>query len=143
MSGWGYNSPMSARTKLNQGMNWIRKEKRLAIYLHDGLACAYCESALEDCERLTLDHLTPHSRGGSNDPSNLVTCCLKCNSIRADRAWQDFARDVARYLNAGIKAQTIINSINKKVRSPLNVAEAKEIMERRGGFTAALRGQVA
>ncbi len=130
---------MSARTKLNQGMNWIRKEKRLAIYLRDGLACAYCETALEDCERLTLDHLTPHSQGGSNEPSNLVTCCVKCNSIRADRPWKDFCKDVARYLNGGVKPQWIVNSIHSRIKTPINVNEAKKIMVRRGGFTAALR----
>lgn len=25
-----------------QGMNWIRQDKRLAIYLRDGLACVWC-----------------------------------------------------------------------------------------------------
>lgn len=35
--------------KRTQGMNWIRKDKRLAIYMRDGMACVYCG--------LTLDHL--------------------------------------------------------------------------------------
>jgi len=130
---------MSARTKLNQGMNWIRKEKRLAIYLRDGLACVYCESSVEDCDRLTLDHLTPHSQGGSNDSINLITCCVKCNSIRADRPWKSFCKDVATYLNAGIKAQTIIASVQALRKKPLHINEAKLMIARRGGFTAAMK----
>ncbi len=27
----------------------------------------------------TLDHVVPHSRGGTNDPENLVTACWPCN----------------------------------------------------------------
>ena len=60
---------MAARGKPNgsyQGMNWIKPAKRLALYLRDGLACAYCGDGIEDGIRLTLDHLTPHSLGGSN-----------------------------------------------------------------------------
>jgi 5-methylcytosine-specific restriction endonuclease McrA len=32
----------TSRYEKRQGMNWIRPEKRLAIYLRDGLACCYC-----------------------------------------------------------------------------------------------------
>ncbi|MGO9056371.1 MAG: HNH endonuclease [Candidatus Binataceae bacterium] len=29
--------------------------------------------------RLTLDHWLPKCRGGTNKPTNLMTCCLDCN----------------------------------------------------------------
>jgi len=45
----------TAPAKRTQGMNWIRKEKRLAIYLRDGLACGYCGQSIEDGAKLTLD----------------------------------------------------------------------------------------
>lgn len=67
-----------------QGMNWIRQEKRLAIYLRDGMACAYCGATIEGGATLSLDHLTPHVAGGSNHESNLITCCTLCNSQRQD-----------------------------------------------------------
>ena len=35
------------------GRNWIRPEKRRALYLRDGLACVYCGDSLEDGARLT------------------------------------------------------------------------------------------
>ena len=59
--------------KGGQGMNWLRPEKRLAIYLRDGLACCYCGSGVEDGVKLTLDHLTPHSQGGTNDEEKEVS----------------------------------------------------------------------
>ena len=68
-----------------QGMNWITQKKRLAIYLRDGLACAYCGASVETGAQLSLDHLIPHSEGGTNHESNLVTCCSRCNSSRGAR----------------------------------------------------------
>ena len=73
------------------GMNWCRPSTRLAIYLRDGLACAWCGFALEDGAQLSLDHCKPHSKGGDNDPANLVTACKKCNSSRQDRPMKQFA----------------------------------------------------
>lgn len=120
-------------------MNWLRPEKRLAIYLRDGLACAYCGEAIEDGARLTLDHLTPYSRGGSNDASNLVTCCHRCNSSRGNRDYMAFAQSVAEYLDHGITAAEILAHIRSSIKREIDVAAAKDLIARRGGFTAALR----
>ena len=51
-----------------QGMNWLRPEKRLAIYIRDGLACAYCGEGIEDGATLTLDHLIPTCKAGATRP---------------------------------------------------------------------------
>lgn len=124
----------------NQGMNWIRPEKRLSIYLRDGLACCYCGAAVEDGTKLTLDHLVPHSKGGSNEATNLVTCCLRCNSSRGNRPVEDFVSAVASYLNHGVLASDILCHIRQTTQRPIDVKSAKEIMTRRGGFTSALKG---
>lgn len=34
---------------------------------------------------LGIDHLTPRSRGGTDDAENLVPCCKGCNSIKGNR----------------------------------------------------------
>ena len=70
-----------------QGMNWIRKDKRLAIYLRDECECAYCGSQ----ESLTLDHLVPVCKGGSNSQTNLVTACIECNLKRGKKRWRAYA----------------------------------------------------
>ena len=67
-----------------QGMNWIRQDKRLAIYLRDGMACAYCGATIEKGATLSLDHLQPAAKGGGNHEGNLITCCTACNSRRQD-----------------------------------------------------------
>jgi len=40
---------------------------------------------------ITLDHVTPHADGGSNEPGNLVTACRSCNCSRQDKPLARFA----------------------------------------------------
>lgn len=130
-----------ARARGNHyGMNWIRKSSRLAIYLRDGMSCCYCAATIEDGARLTLDHLVPHSQGGSNRPKNLVTACHKCNSVRGDRDWEEFAADVSEYLGENVTSQVIIDAISETVTRPVKGfrQEAKEIIARRPSWQAAL-----
>lgn len=115
-------------------MNWIRKEKRLAIYLRDGLACCYCGQGVEDDAKLTLDHLTPHSRGGSNQPDNLVTCCHACNSLRRNHTVNKFVKTVLRHS----KPDKVLRHIFVTTRRVVDVEAAKTLIARRGGFTKAL-----
>lgn len=62
------------RTRLN-------KPNRTRIYKRDGNECVYCGSK----KNLTLDHVIPKSRGGSNEWTNLVTCCSSCNRHKDNR----------------------------------------------------------
>lgn len=121
-----------------QGMNFVRPEKRIALYLRDGLACCYCGSGIEDGVKLTLDHLTPHSLGGSHHENNLVTACHKCNSARGNRPVEVFAAATAAYLNHGITAEMILRHIDTTRNRPLDVPAAKAILANRGGFTQAM-----
>ena len=121
-----------------QGMNWCRQSTRLAIYLRDGLACAYCGQAIEDGAQLTLDHLTPHSRGGGNEARNLVTACKRCNSARGNRSVRAFTRATAEYLNHGVTPDEIEKHVRACARRVLPRAEAMEMIARRGSAAAAL-----
>lgn len=122
-----------------QGSKWITRERRLALYLRDGLACVYCGATIEDGATLSLDHITPHSHGGTNASTNLVTACRKCNSARNDRSVEAFAADAARYLDHGISATQIMDSITRLVNSRVNIGEARGIIARRGSWAEALR----
>lgn len=57
---------------------------RRNVFLRDKHVCQYCGNRFEDRE-LTLDHVTPVSRGGGNSWDNLVTCCFRCNNRKGDR----------------------------------------------------------
>ena len=124
-------------------MNWIRQEKRLAIYLRDGLACAYCGHSVEDGAQLTLDHIRPHSQGGSNREDNLVTACQRCNSSRGTRALHEFAVAVASYLNHGVKPLSITTHVLDCAARELPKDEAKVMIARRGSVARVLASRRA
>lgn len=122
----------------NLGGGWINKGKRLAIYLRDGLACVYCGAGVEDGTKLTLDHLRPFSSAGTANPTNLVTCCVKCNCSRGKRSWKAFATSVAAYLNHGVTANALINQIDHCRSRKLDTRTAREILKRRGTILRSL-----
>ena len=121
------------------GAKWIRRERRLAIYMRDGLACVWCGSGLEDeGVTLSLDHVVPVSKGGLNNSKNLVTSCRKCNSVRGDRSLEDFACAVASYLNNNITAHDIVSHVADCVSRPVDIRAALRIMSKRAGWQRAL-----
>lgn len=79
------------------------------MYRRDRLTCCYCgKSALRKeipfCA-LTLDHIKPHSRGGSDREDNLCTACIDCNKTKAAKTLAEL----------GIQ----LNPKKKRKRSPL------------------------
>ena len=126
----------AARPRRNQGSKWCRPSTRLAIYLRDGLACVWCGLSTEDGASLSLDHLRPYSAGGSNGPTNLVTCCARCNSSRGARTVAEFARVAAAY--HGTDAAEIVAHVRRTARRALPRAEALALIARRGTVAAAV-----
>jgi 5-methylcytosine-specific restriction endonuclease McrA len=124
------------RTEKSQGMNWISQHKRLAIYLRDGLSCCYCNETTEQGAKLTLDHLVPYSQGGSNRETNLVTCCLRCNSARGNRPVAQFVAATATFLN--VEYTDIMKRIKNSTRRALPLAIAKEMVALRGSCAKAI-----
>ena len=57
----------------------LSDKKRFMILERDGFRCQYCGATAEQ-SRLEVDHIVPVSKGGTNDPDNLVTACHECNS---------------------------------------------------------------
>ena len=87
----------------------VRKDLRLAVYLRDDFRCLYCLADLRDADPrdITLDHLTPHSKGGSNEAGNLICACRSCNCSRGDQPVSRFASPEARKHIARNKARKI------------------------------------
>jgi 5-methylcytosine-specific restriction endonuclease McrA len=67
----------------------MNDETRVRIWRRDNFRCRYCDyDARASFEafwraRLCVDHLKPKNLGGSDDDSNLVTCCAACNAGKA------------------------------------------------------------
>jgi 5-methylcytosine-specific restriction endonuclease McrA len=85
----------SRNGKHQKGGKWCRRSTRLAIYMRDGFKCLLCGADLHDVEprEITLDHVIPQSKGGTNHPSNLATACNRCNCSKQDKDLSDFVAD--------------------------------------------------
>src|SRR5580693_3705194 len=114
---------MTIRHSRNHGMNWLRQEKRLAIYLRDQMRCLYCQAGTKAW--LSLDHLKPTCEGGGNESENLVTCCMSCNGRRAHRPWKTFAKGAVRRIE---KARLL----------PLPISAARALLAQHGGLAGVL-----
>lgn len=68
---------------------------RKAIHEREGGACFYCLRSVPGNVRC-LDHVVPRVRFGRNSYRNVVSCCLECNSCKADRPAPDHLRDLYR-----------------------------------------------
>ena len=51
---------------------------REGIKARDGHKCVYCGST----ENLTVDHIRPKSKGGTDTADNLATACRPCNQAK-------------------------------------------------------------
>lgn len=60
------------------------------ILEHFGHCCAYCLRHQRDAGGLTVDHIDPISKGGTNDPDNLVPACQPCNSSKINKSLLEF-----------------------------------------------------
>jgi hypothetical protein len=65
----------------------ILKGVRHEVFKRDDYKCVEC-GATRKYATLTIDHITPKSKGGSNDISNLQVLCYECNQSKADSVWE-------------------------------------------------------
>lgn len=65
---------------------------RKNIMRRDRQRCQYCGSH----ERLTLDHVTPKSRGGRDTWENLVAACVPCNNKKGSRTLDETMMSLSR-----------------------------------------------
>lgn len=96
-----------------QGSNWLRRATRRRIYTRDRWRCVWCLCEIAQIgmhgvkgvsvngivftdglqlRQASVDHVVSRSRGGSNRPSNLIACCMRCNAKRGHRSVPKFAK---------------------------------------------------
>ena len=60
------------------------KFSRRNVFIRDNFTCQYCGKKF-DSKHLTCDHITPKSRGGITEWTNIVTSCMRCNVKKGDK----------------------------------------------------------
>jgi 5-methylcytosine-specific restriction endonuclease McrA len=74
------------KSKILGTCTWSQWLARVAFY---GWRCVYCYIKLTP-ETVGMDHRIPISRGGSNWPANLASCCASCNSSKSNKTPSEF-----------------------------------------------------
>ena len=59
-----------------------RRLSRIGVFVRDNHTCQYCGTY---SKTLTLDHVTPRSKGGQHEWNNVVSACSSCNHKKAGR----------------------------------------------------------
>lgn len=78
-SEWLYSLTYGTAPTLKERSRYIPKSVRDEVFEECGWSCSYCGAEGVD---LQIDHVIPHSRGGSNDKSNLTAACAPCNNSK-------------------------------------------------------------
>jgi hypothetical protein len=67
---------------------------RFSILDRDHFTCRFCGRRAPETE-LEVDHIHPRSKGGSDEPANLVATCRNCNQGKSDRVLTPIPADAA------------------------------------------------
>lgn len=59
----------------------VPKSTREGVFERDDSTCQHCGTT----EELSIDHIVPRSRGGSNERGNLQVLCRRCNTSKGAR----------------------------------------------------------
>ncbi len=92
----------SQQTRVPQDDFYNIPENRRKVFERDNHCCRYCGIKVTP-ENATLDHVKPVSEGGDHSLRNLVTCCLKCNAIKAARHPDDSLLDILERYKATLR----------------------------------------
>lgn len=88
----------------------IPVSRRAVLEMYD-YTCAYCFRYGN-----TLDHVIPRARGGTNEWSNLVVACTRCNCKKADRLLSELGWKLPFELRE--PAPTMANLISRRWKEP-------------------------
>jgi 5-methylcytosine-specific restriction endonuclease McrA len=125
-----------------QGSKWLHPTTRRRIYERDRWRCVWCRCEVAQLgmrgvkgvsvegvvftdglqlRQASIDHVVPRTRGGSNNSSNLITCCVACNAVRGDQSVPEFARHQACWSEP--PAMVIVRRVRNAQRRKLPVLE--------------------
>lgn len=68
----------------------IPPQLRWGIWERDNFTCHYCGAR----KPLAIDHKVPESKGGPTIPENLLTACVRCNSRKGSKSYEEFIEEL-------------------------------------------------
>lgn len=93
----------SIRGRKKNTRKWVNQA---ILYRRQGGYCAGCDHYFQS-RNLTIDHVIPRSKGGSDDISNYQLLCHACNQLKADRPHEQLMSDLRAlgHINRGLAAE--------------------------------------
>lgn len=88
------------------------QETRMSVYNQSEGRCVYCGRFIP-FDEMTIDHIVPLSKGGTNYEKNLQCCCKECNLMKQDLLERDFYRKMKEILRHQVKQK--IRKIKRSV----------------------------
>ena len=80
---------------------------RKNILHRDSHSCQYCGYK---GAKLSIDHVFPRSRGGSDNWENVTTACLTCNVLKGDRTPKEANMTLKKSPNIGVADCTSVKA---------------------------------
>lgn len=102
---WAQNNPECIadrnrrRTAARRGAKVIEKVDRQKVFERDHYRCYICGS---DDGPLTVDHIIPITRGGTESYQNSAACCRRCNSRKKDKLPSELTGNIKECVEAKI-----------------------------------------
>ena len=72
--------------------NQINPQTKLNVLRRDNFICFFCGTGGSKKNYLTIDHVKPKSKGGTNMQDNLVCCCKTCNQKKGNMSLVAYAK---------------------------------------------------
>lgn len=80
--------------------------EKQVIYAKCNGKCSICGKPVK-FKKMTIDHIMPLSRGGTNDIKNLQLACKRCNSMKSNMTMDDMMGQISEILKYNRKQKLI------------------------------------
>lgn len=84
--------------------NLIPPYEKRRIYDRQNGLCAYCGQH-RNIKYMTVDHIIPLSKGGTDSLDNLQCTCKKCNGLKSDMLPHEFTNFIRNMLENSIRIE--------------------------------------
>lgn len=110
-------------------------KKAIKAKLPEQMPCPYCNALMKKNSTcpfslLSIDHIVPYSKGGTDEIENLIACCANCNSRKGNNNSLFFRIKETKSLNTTeydfLNSLVTVEDRIEKIRILINLIESKD-----------------